>query len=349
MLIGALFGIFEEVVPLVPVMLALAYSMGWDSLTGLGMSILATNMGFSAAITNPFTIGVAQEIAGLPMFSGAWLRVLAFLAIYGIFAVFLLRHARKVERDPEASIVYREDQSGHARYSALDLDERGESGPSLRWSVVWFLIFLALIVLVLVLGPFVPLLAGFSLPLVGLLFLVGGVGAGLLAGIGGRAVLRAMGEGLVSMAPGIPLVLMAASINHIISQGGVIDTILHSASLPFSGINPFLSTLLLYGLVLVIEIFIASGSAKAFLLMPILFPLADLVGVNRQIAVTAYTFGDGFSNMVYPTNPVLLISLGLTVVSYPKWIKWSAKLWGWVLLVTVLFLALAVAIGFGPY
>lgn len=79
MLIGALFGIFEEVVPLVPIMLALSYFLGWDSLVGLGMSILATNMGFSAAITNPFTIGVAQKIAGLPLFSGAWLRVLVFI------------------------------------------------------------------------------------------------------------------------------------------------------------------------------------------------------------------------------------------------------------------------------
>jgi len=104
-----------------------------------------------------------------------------------------------------------------------------------------------------------------------------------------------------------------------------------------------------YVLALVIEYFVASGSAKAFLLMPILLPIADLVGVTRQVAVTAYCFGDGFSNMAYPTNPVLLISLGLTVVSYPKWLRWSLKLWVWVLLITVAFLGLAVAIGYGPF
>ena len=95
MLLGAFFGIFEEVVPLVPLMIALAYLLGWDSLVGLGMSILATNMGFSAAITNPFTIGVAQKIAGLPLFSGAWLRVLIFIAIYAVLAVFLVSYARR--------------------------------------------------------------------------------------------------------------------------------------------------------------------------------------------------------------------------------------------------------------
>ena len=163
------------------------------------------------------------------------------------------------------------------------------------------------------------------------------------------ALLKSVGEGLAGIAPGIPLILLAASIKHIVAQGGVMDTILHSAALPFSQTSPLVAALIVYGLALLIEFFIASGSAKAFLLMPILLPLADLVGVTRQVAVTAYTFGDGFSNMAYPTNPVLLICLGLTVVSYPKWLKWSLKLWGWVFLVTVAFLALAVAINFGPF
>jgi len=84
-------------------------------------------------------------------------------------------------------------------------------------------------------------------------------------------------------------------------------------------------------------------------MMPILVPLADLVGVTRQVAVTAYCFGDGFSNMVYPTNPVLLIALGLTVVSYTKWIRWTAKLWLWIMLITIVFLGIGVAINYGPF
>ena len=121
MLLGAFFGIFEEVVPLVPLMIALAYLLGWDSLVGLGMSILATNLGFSAAITNPFTIGVAQKIAGLPLFSGAWLRVLIFLAIYAVLAVFLVSYARRVDRHPQSSPVYEQDRVEREKYRALDL------------------------------------------------------------------------------------------------------------------------------------------------------------------------------------------------------------------------------------
>jgi uncharacterized ion transporter superfamily protein YfcC len=102
MFLGATLGTFEEVVLLVPVMIALSYSLGWDALVGLGMSILATNMGFSAAITNPYTLGVAQQLAGLPLFSGAWFRIIIFITIYLIFASFLSAYARKIDKEPQS-------------------------------------------------------------------------------------------------------------------------------------------------------------------------------------------------------------------------------------------------------
>jgi uncharacterized ion transporter superfamily protein YfcC len=349
MVIGAFFGIFEEVVPLVPLMVALSYFLGWDALVGLGMSVLAVNMGFSAAITNPFTLGVAQQLAGLPLFSGAWFRVIIFTAIYTVFAVFLYRYARKVERNPGASPVFTEGQAESAKYADLQLDQLSEQGGNWRGAMAWLGFFLLLIVVVLVSGPFVPGLSAYALPLVGLLFFIGGVGASLLVSTSRIAVFKAAGEGLVGIAPAIPLILMAASVKHIVVQGQILDTILYHASQVFVGTSPLVAALLIYALSLLIEFFVASGSAKAFLLMPIMLPLADLVGVTRQTAVTAYCFGDGFSNMIYPTNPVLLICLGLTVVSYPKWLKWSLGLWVWVFLLTVIFLAIAVAMQYGPF
>jgi uncharacterized ion transporter superfamily protein YfcC len=349
MALGAFFGIFEEVVPLVPVMLALSYYLGWDALVGLGMSVLATNMGFSAAITNPFTIGIAQNIAGLPLFSGAWFRVPIFIVIYAIFAVFLVRYAKRIERDPKASSVYEEDHISREKYIDLDLESIARSSPHLGRAVAWFGVFLVLILAVLIGGPFIPAISDYALPLVGILFLVGGLVAGLLAGGEKKTVFKALGEGVSGIAPGIILILMAVSIKHIVVNGGIMDTILHSAAQPFSQASPILSAVIIYFLALLIEFFVASGSAKAFLMMPILLPLADLVGVTRQVTVTAYCFGDGFSNMIYPTNPVLLIVLGLTVVSYPKWIRWTLPLWFFVVLATVAFLGIGVAIGYGPY
>ncbi|PWH17927.1 MAG: hypothetical protein DDG59_07170 [Anaerolineae bacterium] len=347
--LGAFFGIFEEVVPLVPLMVALAYLLGWDALVGLGISILATNIGFSAAITNPFTIGVAQRIAELPPFSGAGFRAVVFLVMYGILILFLSRYAKRIERNPQASLTYAEDQDFRRRFQSLDLTQLQATAPRLGRAMAVFGVFVVLILLVLVFAPFVPPLSDFSLPLVGLLFLLGSILAGISSGAGSKTVRLALGDGVGGIAPGIPLILMAASVKYIVAQGKVMDTILYQASKMFGNGSPFEAALWVMGLALLLEFFIASGSAKALLVMPILLPLADLLGVTRQVTVTAYCFGDGFSNLAYPTNPVLLICLGLTMVSYPRWMRWTAPLWVGIGIASVGCLAIAVAIGLGPF
>ncbi len=145
MTLGAFFGIFEEVVPLVPLMIALAYSLGWDTLTGLGMSILATNMGFSAAIANPFTIGVAQGLAELPAFSGAWYRIIIFLFMYILLAVFLTRHARKVEANPQASPVHSEEQATREKYSNFSADAIAQENKGTTPAITFLLVCVLLI------------------------------------------------------------------------------------------------------------------------------------------------------------------------------------------------------------
>ena len=348
MFLGATLGTFEEVVLLVPMMIALSYSLGWDALVGLGMSILATNMGFSAAISNPYTIGVAQQLAGLPIFSGAWLRIIIFLVIYAIFAAFLSAYAHKIDRDPTASLIYGIDTAEREKFKGLDAALVQED-PRQNRAMAFFGLFVVLILLSMLAIPFVPAISNYALPLVGVLFLVGGLGAGFLSGAGSKAVWKGLLEGLGGLAPAIPLILMAASIRYIVDSGGITDTILHAAAQPFVSLNPIAGALVVYALALGIEFLIASGSAKAFLMMPILLPLADIIGVTRQTTVLAYCFGDGFSNLAYPTNPVLIICLGLTVVSYPKWLRWTAKLWLWVILATVVFIGIAVLIGYGPF
>ena len=348
MALGSFFGIFEEVIPLVPLMIGLAYYLGWDSLTGLGMSVLATNVGFSTAVFNPFTIGIAHQLSGLPLYSGAGPRVVLFVVVYAILAVFITRYARKIERCPQDSSVFEEDKAGKAKYGAFALDHSLDTDPKMRRAAIFLGIFFALILAVLVALPLLPALRDIALPLTGLLFVIGGIGAGLISGAG-RAAWRAAWDGFVGIAPAIPLLMMAASVKHIIASGGILDTLLNWANGAFTGTSPFAAALMIYGLTLVIELFVTSGSAKAFLLIPIIIPLADLVGVNRQIAVSAYTFGDGFSNMAYPTNAALLITLSLTVISYPKWVKWVLGLWFWIILVTVIFLGIAVAINYGPF
>jgi uncharacterized ion transporter superfamily protein YfcC len=247
--------------------------------------------------------------------------------------------------DPSRSPLFGDDQAEREKYRNFQLSM---DNPQLKPALVWFGAISVLIFIVLISGPFIPAISDFVLPLVGVLFLAAGIGSGLISGAG-RTVWRALGEGVTGILPAVPLILMAVSVKHIVTQGGILDTILFQVGAPLASASPFSASVLIYGLALVIEFFISSGSAKAFLMMPILLPLADLVNVTRQITVLAYQFGDGFSNLVYPTNAVLLICLGLTRVSYLKWLKWSLPLWGVIVAVTLVFLAIAVAIGFGPF
>jgi len=344
---GAVIGMFEETVALIPLFIALSCRLGWDSLTGLGLVLLSTGFGFSAAVTNPFTIGIAQNIAGLPVFSGFGFRMVVFILVYLLLFLFLRGYAKRIEKDPSRSPVHDLDREN--RLLSATLTDQFTDTPAIRQAVKWFIGCMAVMFALLVTGAFVKAISDLSLPLVALMFLFGGFGSGLFSGLGLKKTLSIFGKGSLNLAPAIVLILMASSVKHIITSAGILDSILHGMAGLLIGTNPFVAVILVYLLVLLMELFIGSGSAKAFLVMPIVVPLADLIGVNRQVMVLAFQFGDGFSNLLYPTNPVLLIGLGLTVVSYTKWLKWVVKLQGMVFLLTLLLLEVALLIGYGPF
>ncbi len=347
---AAVLGIYEGMVPMVVIVVPLAYALGWDSLTGLGMSLLAMAFGFSAAVTNPFTIGVAQGIAGLPLFSGAWLRVIFFAVVYCIVFLFVRRHALKVEQKPQSSLVYKEDEAVRENYTLEPgAHEVYLEGTQLKKSLWWVLGWIGAAISFVLISSQIDSIAFLAFPVMGFLFFIAGVGGGFLAGVSSRKIVSVFFKGTLSILPAILLIMMAMSVKHIISLGGIMDTILFHASELIKGSGPYVAALLIYALTMFLNFFVASASAKAFLMMPILTPLADLVGLTRQTVVLAFDFGDGFSNMIYPSNALLLIALGFTVVSYPKWLRWTLPIQGLVLAVTLVFLMIAVSIGFGPF
>lgn len=346
MLIGSLMGIFEEVIPLVPVAIALAASLGWDLMIGLGMSILATGFGFSAAIANPFSIGTAQRLAGLPVFSGAAFRVLVFAIVYGLYAAWLVGAAKRCERRaagvagaaPAANVPA---SGGFGQGAASGLDP-ARVARGVRFFAGAAVLLLAAVVAISVTRT----LSDYSMPITALLFLVAGSGSGLVAGLRPGKALKAFLEGIVGILPGIVLILMAVSVKRIIVTGGIMDTILESARRAVAGSSGYGAAALIYLFTLAMNFFIGSAAAKAFLLIPILAPLGDLAGVSRQVVVQAFAFGDGFSNMLYPTNAVLLISLGIAGLSWPAWFRRTWRLQALTLAATMGLLMLAVAIGY---
>ena len=342
MCLGAFVGSFEECVPLVPIAVALAYSLGWDALVGLGMSLLAVGFGFSTGVANPFTVGVAQQLVGLPMFSGIWMRLVTFVLIYALLLAFLIPYAKKIEREPKRSIIY--DPTMIDRWASLRMDFVAEQKKDR--ALVWFSCILGAGIALILCSSFVPLLQDIIMPLIALVFLLAGTVSSLISGMGMRTYLKSFGKGMLNILPAVLLILMANSIRYTMLESNILDTILYQTVRLTQNASNGVVVLLIYALALVMELFISSGSAKAFLLMPLIAPIADLSGISRQISVLAYAFGDGFSNVFYPTNPVLLISLGIVGIGYGKWFKWSAKIQLSVLALTCGLLLFANAVGY---
>jgi len=350
MFLAAFLGIYEGMVPLIIFIVPLSLSLGWDSLTGLGISLLPMAFGFAAAVTNPFTIAVAQNIAELPLFSGSWLRIIFFITVYILVYLFVSSYARKVEANPEKSLCYKQDQKLRAISGGSgNIKEWEESHPGMKKALWWFGSFMGLAILLVLVTSQVPAISDLAFPVMGLLFLIGGIGAGIFARMKGMELTKTFFMGALGLLPGVILIMMAYSVKHIIDQSHITDTILYSAASSIEGAGTVKAAFMIYGLTLGMNFFIGSASAKAFLMMPILTPLADLVGITRQTAILAFDFGDGFSNMLFPSNALLLIALGFTVVSYPKWIRWTWKLQLAMLAVTCIFLYIAVLINYGPF
>lgn len=329
MAMGSFVGSFEESVPLVPIVVALAIRLGWDALVGVGMSLLAIGCGFAAGICNPFTVGVAQELAGLPMFSGMWFRMLSFVSVYVLLMGFLLHYAKRVEKPLNEAMT----------------DIRFERNQKMDEGLICFASFMCGGIVVVLSSVFITLLQDYTMIIVALTFLVAGIASSIISGMGGKLGSTFL-NGVISVLPAVLMILMANSIKYTLVEGNILDTILQTAIATAGTLPKWAVILFIYFIVLVMNFFISSGSAKAFLLMPLIVPVAEVFGISAQLCVVAYAFGDGFSNVFYPTNPVLLIGLGMADVDYGKWVKWSWKFQVMNLLLTSGLLMFGLVIGY---
>lgn len=330
MAMGAMIGSFEECVPLVPLVVALSVNLGWDALTGIGMSLLAAGCGFASGVCNPFTVGVAQQLAGLPMFSGIWLRFLSFLVIYLLLILFLFHHARKTTGSlGERTVI--------VPFTPSVQLERG---------MYAFAGILGLGIVLVFSAALIPALQDYTMIIVAVMFLLAGIVSAVLSGVTAKTLCKTFCEGTASIFPAIIMILMASSIKFTLEEANVLDTILYGA-VSIAKVLPGWSVILfLYLIVLIMNFFIPSGSAKAFMLIPLILPLAQIFDISPQLCILAFAFGDGFSNVLYPTNPALLIALGLADVSYGKWFRWSIRFQLLNLVMTSLILLFGLLVGY---
>ena len=358
MFLSSTAGILEESLTLVPICVAVALAMGWDSFTGLGMSLISVAFGFTAATFNPFNVITVQKLAGLEIFSGLWFRSLVFAAVYVSLTAFLIFYARRIEKNPQKSIAYESDKLIREKYSmdkCMPVLENKNVGNATK-------VFAVCLVFVLlgIVASFVMSIVGnkignetlssiggvASLGTMAVFFPVGGLLAGRTSGLKGKKLWKTFGEGVMTIIPVLPLIVFILAISYILDSGKIMHTLLYYIDGLMHGISPYIAIMLMFVFIAVLEFFVGSGTAKAFLIVPLMSMLCDLLGVTRQSMVVTFCMADGFTNLLYPTSGIMILAIGMVGISYKQWLKWSWKLFALEGAIAAAFMCLAVAVNY---
>ena len=329
-LFGATFGMCEEAIPFVLIFVPLALALGYDSLVGVSLSFLAAGVGFAGAFLNPFTVQIAQGIAGVQPVSGWQYRLLVWVVATGATITWVMIYAARVKADPALSPMYELDQV--RREEVLSSQQDLTELTTRRAACLGIL--LAGVVMMIV-G--VVVFKWYIIELTGL-FLSMGLAAGIVSGMDANTIAKTFVSGCRDMAGAALVVGFAGGIIEILEAGNIMDTILFSMSSVTSGLPTVVTAHVMYGMQLIVNFFIPSGSTQAALVMPIMAPLATLSGITPQTAVLAYQLGDGFTNMIIPTSGVTVGTLAMAKIPYEKWFRWNLPMQGMFILMSLAFL-----------
>lgn len=338
-LMGASFGMYEEAYGFIPVVMGISLALGYDALLGAVVVMGSVGVGFAGAFVNPYTTAIAQGIAELPLFSGMWFRVMCFFIFTGVYTIFCMRYAYKVKKDPTKSYVFGDDFSHLATVSREELISRKMSKKDI----------LSLIVFVGSIVTFVygSLKYGWYFEEISAIFIISMFLIGLINGMS----LSETCEKAVSIYKDIVyaclVIGIARAIIIVMREGQIIDSVCFYLSSMLLNLNKMLSAI---GMVIIqnlINFFIPSGSGQAATSMPIMTPIADIIGLNRQIAVVAFQFGDGFSNLFWPTQAA--VDCAIAGCTLTKWYKFFAPLFLILLSLQFILVCVAVLVNLGPF
>lgn len=343
MCFGAFLGLFEEMLTMLPIITVLCMAVGYDSFTGFLVCIVSCGFGFASAVTNPFTVLLACEIIGANPMENIWYRIIIFIVMYLLLEAFIFLYLRRLEKNPENSYTYEHDKRLKNTADMSGGTNKKTPSQEKRLRVVYGL-FLLCGLAVITLCSFVSALRSYTVVVLTAYFLVFGILAGAACGLSWKSVFKSFLKGLTGALPTIVFIGLSASVKYVFDEGSVMPTIANQINLLAQGKNIFLIALIVYAIVLVMEFFISSSTAKAILIMGLLSTVN--LGLSDQMSVLIYTFADGYTNVLFPTSPVLLISLSMIEVEYFKWVKKSVPLFAVNLLLVIAFIILGIVIGY---
>ena len=327
-------GMAEEYMPFVPILVTMCLALRMDAIVALGIVYVGAGVGYGAAALNPFTVMIGQSIAGLPPASGQWLRWILLAVCVVVGAHHILAYARRVQADSTKSLV-----------DDVDYSSGFEMPEDVRFTKGRIAVLLSAVaaLAIFVWGTKVH---GWYLTELSALFLGLGLLAALLTRLTPNTTAREFCKGAAEMTTTALLIGFARTIEVVLSDGQVIDTVIHGIAQPLEKVGASGAAVGMLGVQSVCNFFIPSGSGQAYVTMPIMAPLADLTGVTRQTSVLAYQMGDGFMNMVVPTNALLMGMLGLAKIPYQRWMRFILPLMFKLYAVAIAALLFAVAIDY---
>jgi len=327
-IMGATFGMSEESIVFVPLFVSLSLALGYDRITGVAIPFVGAGLGFAGAIYNPFTVGIAQGLADIPIFSGSEYRFILWFCITATGIILVKRYADSIY---SADNLQLENQ----------LDTESEVGLSWQQTLIFTLFMVSMGLLIYgvnVWAWYITELSG--------LFLVLGIVSAIIGRLKADVAVKAFQRGMNDVLGAIIVIALSKSILIILSDANSIDTLLFKLSGLIGNLNPEISANLMFLVQAMINIIVPSGSGQAALTIPIMAPLGDLIGISRQTVVLIFQLGDGINNLIIPTSGVTMGVLGMAHIQWDVWAKWLLPKLVWLYLIGIVFITLAVLIGY---
>ncbi|WP_370026400.1 YfcC family protein [Peribacillus frigoritolerans] len=335
---GSLMGMAEETLAYIPILIPLAIALGFDVFTGTAIVLIGASIGFTTAVMNPFTVGIAQGIAGLPLFSGITFRILLFIVMYVVGVGFVYRHAMKVKKD--RTLGYFGD------YQDINLEQILNSPVIFERRHKWVLFCFLLNFIFLAFGV---IKFHWYITEIAALFIILAILIGFVGRLSADQIVHSFMKGSAGLITGALVIGVSRAILIVLEQGHIIDTILHHTSSVLQHVPSVFSAVGMFILQALIHFVVPSGSGQAALTMPIMGPLADIIGVTRQTTVLSFSIADGIGNIIFPTSGYFMAAITLAGIPWVRWAKW---VWPLILIqygIGIIAVIIAHLIKYGPF
>lgn len=336
---GCFMGMAEEMLVFVPMMTAICLSVGFDSITAVAICLLGAGAGFAGTLMNPFTIGVAQGIAGLPMFSGMGYRAIIYVFMVATGITYVYRYASKIKKDPLKSPVHESDKTLDHH---IDMSQIPDMTVRHKLVLLSFAIAMATV-------AFGIVKFGFYIEELGAIFMILGLVAGIVGGLYPDEIAQEFTKGASNFTGAALIVGFSRVIVVLMDQGHITDTVVNALASFVQTLPPTLTASGMFLVQTAISFVVSSGSGQAALTMPIMAPLADVVGITRQTAVLCFQFADAFSNNMTVTSTEIMAALAMVRIPWITWAKWFLPLFLFWSALAMVFITISVYINYGPF